>query len=82
MTKKTINICIRMDSDLKAQADALFNELGMNLSTAFTIFVRQSLREGGIPFEIKLEQSEKKMISSVSETNKTDLSVKECNDME
>ncbi len=82
MTKKTINICIRMDSDLKAQADALFNELGMNLSTAFTIFVRQSLREGGIPFEIKLEQSEKKIISSVSETNKTDLSVKECNDME
>lgn len=71
-----------MDSDLKAQADALFNELGMNLSTAFTIFVRQSLREGGIPFEIKLEQSEKKIISSVSETNKTDLSVKECNDME
>ena len=45
-----------MDSDLKAQADALFSELGMNLSTAFNIFVRQSLRDGGIPFEIKMEQ--------------------------
>ena len=38
-----------MDADLKAQADALFNELGMNLTTAFNIFVRQALREGGIP---------------------------------
>ena len=42
-----------MDADLKAQADALFAELGMNLSTAFNIFVRQSLREGGIPFEVR-----------------------------
>ena len=36
-----------MDSDLKAQADALFSELGMNLTTAFNIFVRQSIREAG-----------------------------------
>ena len=48
-----------MDADLKAQADALFNELGMNLTTAFNIFVRQSLREGGIPFEVKLDQPNK-----------------------
>ena len=52
----TTNISIRMDSDLKSQADALFSELGMNLSTAFNIFVRQSLRDGGIPFEIKMDQ--------------------------
>jgi len=51
----TTNISIRMDSDLKSQADALFSELGMNLSTAFNIFVRQSLRDGGIPFEIKMD---------------------------
>lgn len=52
----TTNVSIRMDADLKAQADALFAELGMNLSTAFNIFVRQSLREGGIPFEIRTER--------------------------
>ena len=51
----TTNISIRMDSDLKAQAEALFAELGMNLSTAFNVFVRQSLRDGGIPFEINVE---------------------------
>ena len=48
-----------MDSDLKAQADALFSELGMNLTTAFNIFVRQSIREGGIPFEISINQPKK-----------------------
>ena len=56
MAGNTTNISIRMDADLKAQADALFNELGMNLTTAFNIFVRQSLREGGIPFKVRLEQ--------------------------
>ena len=58
MAGNTTNISIRMDADLKAQADALFAELGMNLSTAFNIFVRQSLREGGIPFEVKLETAQ------------------------
>ena len=48
----TANISIRMDADLKAAAEELFEELGMNLSTAFNIFVRQSLREGRIPFAI------------------------------
>ena len=41
MAANTTNISIRMDSALKTQADKLFGELGMNLSTAFNIFVRQ-----------------------------------------
>ena len=56
MAAATTNISIRMDSDLKARADAFFGELGMNLSTAFNVFVRQSLREGRIPFEISLHE--------------------------
>ena len=67
MAGNTTNISIRMDADLKAQADALFNELGMNLTTAFNIFVRQSLREGGIPFEVKLEQPNKETIAAMLE---------------
>ena len=54
MAGSTTNISIRMDAELKAQADVLFAELGMNLSTAFNIFVRQCLREGAIPFRISL----------------------------
>ena len=65
MAGNTTNISIRMDADLKAQADALFTELGMNLTTAFNIFVRQSLREGGIPFEVRLEQPNKETIAAI-----------------
>jgi DNA-damage-inducible protein J len=64
------NISIRMDSDLKAQADALFNELGMNISTAFNIFVRQSLREGRIPFDISLNQPNKETITAMLEAER------------
>ena len=38
MAKNTTKITIRMDTDLKVQADALFTELGMNLTTAFNNF--------------------------------------------
>jgi len=48
----TINVTIRLDREVKEDAERLFGELGMNLSTAFNIFARQSLRQGRIPFEI------------------------------
>ena len=60
MAGTTTNISIRMDSDLKAQADALFSELGMNLTTAFNIFVRQSIREGGCSATRFLRNRDKK----------------------
>ena len=84
MTGKTTNISIRMDADLKAQADALFNELGMNLTTAFNIFVRQSLREGGIPFKVKLEQPNKETVAAMLEAERIarDPSVKGYNDLD
>ena len=84
MAGNTTNISIRMDADLKAQADALFNELGMNLTTAFNIFVRQSLREGGIPFEVKLEQPNKETIAAMLEAERIakDPSVKGYNDLD
>lgn len=66
MGSSTTNISIRMDSELKAQADELFAELGMNLSTAFNIFVRQSLRDGGIPFIISLNPSKNKPVVAIS----------------
>lgn len=63
----TTNITICMDSDLKAQSDRLFGELGMNLTTAFNIFVRQSLREGRIPFDISLNQPSSEKVVAMLE---------------
>lgn len=70
MTGSTTTIRIRMDSDLKTQAEALFNELGMDLSTAFNLFVRQSLFEGRIPFEISLNQPNKETIAAMLEAER------------
>ena len=70
MSGTTTNITIRMDSKLKNQAEALFNELGMNLSTAFNIFVRQSLREGAIPFKIHLDRPNAETIAAMEEAKR------------
>ena len=56
MPGETTNINIRMDKALKVQADILLSELGMNMTTAFNIFLRQAVRQGKIPFEISLNQ--------------------------
>ena len=67
---ETTNISIRMDSELKVQAEKLFAELGMNISTAFNIFVRQSIREGGIPFEITLNKPNAQTLAAMQEAER------------
>ncbi|AEE92495.1 MAG: type II toxin-antitoxin system RelB/DinJ family antitoxin [Tepidanaerobacter acetatoxydans] len=54
MAKKTSSVSFRIDADIKKQADELFAKLGLNMTTAFNIFLRQSIREGRIPFDITL----------------------------
>ena len=52
-----VNITIRMDEDLKKNADVLFDELGMSFTTAINVFVKQALREGRLPFEVTTKPS-------------------------
>ena len=68
----------------QTSVSAWFTELGMNLTTAFNIFVRQSLREGGIPFEIRLEQPNKETVAAMLEAERIakDPSVKGYNDLD
>jgi DNA-damage-inducible protein J len=47
---------IKIDRDLKTEADVLFNAMGMNLTTAVNIFVRQAVAEQAIPFQIHLNE--------------------------
>ena len=44
------NVTIRLDDDLKREADALLSDLGMTLSGAVNVFLRQCIRDGGLPF--------------------------------
>lgn len=71
------NLNIRTDKEIKNQADEIFNELGLNMTTAINMFLRNVVREYGIPFELKLDVPQetapeatlesKKMLSDLSE---------------
>ena len=82
--KTTTNVTVRMDAQIKAQAEELFGALGMNLSTAINVFVRQSLRKGGFPFEVVLDQPNRETREAMLEAEQIlkDPSVKRYSDVE
>ena len=49
----TVNTNISLDADLKKSAQELFSDLGLDMTTAVTLFLRQAVREQAIPFEIR-----------------------------
>ncbi len=64
---ETANLNIRTDKNIKIQAEKIFDELGLNMSTAINIFLRQTIRENGIPFELKLDSPNKTTIDAINE---------------
>lgn len=48
-------IAVRVDDELKKEATAIFNELGLDMSTAVKLFLKQSVLTRSIPFEVKLD---------------------------
>jgi DNA-damage-inducible protein J len=50
---KSANLNIRIDPETKAGAEQLFSSFGITVSDAVNIFLRKSLMEGGLPFEMK-----------------------------
>lgn len=66
----TTNITIRMDEELKKQAESLFAELGLNMTTAFTVFAKQAVREQKIPFTISREIPNKQTLEAFAEGEK------------
>ena len=80
----TTNFSVRMDSDIKKQCEALYNELGINLTTAINVFLRQSIRAGGFPFDVRMEQQNKETVLAMLEAESIarDSSVKRYSDVE
>ncbi|MBR1722173.1 MAG: type II toxin-antitoxin system RelB/DinJ family antitoxin [Treponema sp.] len=65
MSKVSTNISL--DSELKKSAQSLFRDLGLDLTTAVTLFLKQSIREQAIPFEIKREVPNAETIAAMNE---------------
>ena len=61
-----INTNISIDANLKKDAVSLFNDFGLDLSTAITLFLQQAVREQRIPFEIKKELIRADALSALS----------------
>ena len=66
----TTNFSVRMDSDIKKQCEEMYGELGINLTTAINVFLRQSLRVGGFPFDVRMEQPNKETLLAMLEAER------------
>ncbi len=63
----TTNYTIRLDTELKQEAEALFSDLGMSLATAFQIFLKQAIQHQGLPFPVKRKQPNKVTLAAMKE---------------
>jgi DNA-damage-inducible protein J len=67
MAQTTKSVSFRIDADVKKQADQLFAQLGMTMTTAFNIFLRQAVREGSIPFQITVSVPNATTVAAMEE---------------
>ena len=58
MSEKNTSMNIRMNKDVKLHAQKIFNDLGIDLTTAVNVFLRQSIRYQGFPFDVTLRQGQ------------------------
>ena len=61
------NLNIRLDSEIKKKAQKIFNELGLDTTTAINIFLRQVIRTNGLPFEVKTDTPNQETIEAINE---------------
>ncbi len=66
----TTNLNIRTDKEIKEQAEVIFSELGLNMTTAINMFLRTTIREKGIPFALKLDTPDSITLSAIEEGRK------------
>ena len=65
----TVNMSIRMDTELKKQADAMLSDMGLNMTTAMNMFLRQVVRQGRIPFEIATDIPNAETLAAMKEVD-------------
>lgn len=74
----TVPTQIRIDEDLKRQAVDLFSQLGLDMSGAMNMFLKQCVLRGGLPFSVELPQYRPEVLEAMEEAKRVsrDSSVK------
>ena len=80
----TTTFSVRMDKNIKSECESLYGELGVNLTTAINVFLRQSLRVGGFPFDVRLDRPNQTTLDAMAEAERLahDPSVKRYHDVD
>lgn len=73
----TVNVTLRLDKELKQEAEALFEDMGLSLSAACRIFFTQAVKEQRIPFEITRRAPDRATRKAIQESRETDAPVLE-----
>ena len=66
----TVPTQVRIDENLKKQATELFSQLGMDMSSAMNIFLRQCVMRGGLPFDVVVPQYKPEVIEAMEEAKR------------
>ena len=66
----TVPTQVRIDENLKKQATELFSQLGMDMSSAMNIFLRQCVMRGGLPFDVAVPQYKPEVIEAMEEAKR------------
>ncbi|MGN1325688.1 MAG: type II toxin-antitoxin system RelB/DinJ family antitoxin [Candidatus Spyradenecus sp.] len=64
------NLTIRLDENLKREATQLFDNWGLSLSAAITVFLRQSVENEGFPFVIRKSRPNRETLEAMAEANR------------
>jgi len=70
MANLTSAINIQVDTETKKAATEILNDLGLSMSTAINIFLKQIIKTDGLPFEVKNPKPNKELIEAIKEGNK------------
>lgn len=69
-TMATVQTQIRIEEDVKKQAVELFNQLGIDMSSAVNMFLRQSIMRGGLPFSVEIPRYKPEVIEAMEEAKR------------
>ena len=69
MANLTGTINVNVDNNIKKEATAILNDLGLNMSTAINMFLAQIIKQDGIPFEVKNPKPTRALKKALKEAN-------------